>query len=83
MMAMTWCETQVANFNEKLKLDAARKDRVLSAVQRLEEFCKSEDELKIVRSEDVFLQGSVATGTVIKPLKGDESRDSMLFIASI
>lgn len=69
---MTWCETQVTQFNEQIKLDSARVGRVAGAMKRFQEFCEKDDELKAGMAENVFLQGSVATKTVIKPLVGDE-----------
>jgi hypothetical protein len=69
---MTWCETQVARFNDIIKLDSARIARVTAAIQRLQEFCKKDDELKLAMAGDIFLQGSVASQTVIRPLAGEE-----------
>jgi hypothetical protein len=69
---MTWCEAQVTQFNDKIKLDSGRVDRVNAAVQRLQEFCKKDDELKMAMAGDIFLQGSVASKTVIRPSAGDE-----------
>jgi hypothetical protein len=69
---MTWCETQVAQFNASIKLDDKRKERIEGAVKRFQEFCTSDNELKLVSAGKVFLQGSVATATVIKPLDSDE-----------
>jgi hypothetical protein len=71
-LSMTWCESQVTKFNDKLKLDATRSGRITSAVKRLDEFCASDQELSAARDGGVFLQGSVATKTVIKPLANDE-----------
>jgi hypothetical protein len=69
---MTWCESQFASFNDKIKLDPGRLERIRSAAQRLEEFCEKDDELRVARDGAVFLQGSVATSTVVKPLANDE-----------
>jgi hypothetical protein len=69
---MTWCETQVAQFNANIKLDAARKGRIEGAVQRFQEFCDDDPQLKTAMRGGVFLQGSVATGTAVKPLGSDE-----------
>jgi len=69
---MTWCETQVAQFNQDIKLDTARIDRVVGAITRFQEFCKKDDELKAAMADNVFLQGSVATKTTVRPLGDDE-----------
>ena len=69
---MNWRETQVAQFNEKIKLDSVHVDRVIDATKRFKEFCEKDAELKAGIAENVFLQGSVATKTVIRPLAGDE-----------
>ena len=69
---MTWCEKQAAQFNDTIKLDAARVTRVTGAIERFQEFCKKDDQLKTAMAGDVFLQGSVASKTVIRPLTGDE-----------
>jgi hypothetical protein len=53
-------------------LDSARLDRVGGAIKRLQEFCKSDDELKVAIVGDVFLQGSVANKTVVRPLADGE-----------
>jgi len=69
---MTWSEKQVLAFDDKLKLDTTRAGRVTAALTRFEQFCATDAELKAAKSGDVFLQGSVATGTVIRPLDRDE-----------
>lgn len=69
---MTWCEPQIVKFNDKIKLDSGRQERIRNAVQRLEEFCEKDDQLRVAKDGDVFLQGSVATKTVIKPVADDE-----------
>ncbi len=69
---MTWCESQFVKFNDKIKLDSGRLERIRGAVQRLEEFCEKDDQLRAAMDGAVFLQGSVATKTVIKPLVDDE-----------
>jgi hypothetical protein len=69
---MTWCETQFTNFNEKLKLDSTRRQRIVGAVARFQQFCQTDEELSAASAGEVFLQGSVATGAVIKPLADDE-----------
>jgi hypothetical protein len=33
---MTWCEPQIVKFNDKIKLDSGRLERIRGAVQRLE-----------------------------------------------
>jgi hypothetical protein len=71
-MTMTWCEPQIVKLNDKIKLDSGRLERIQGAVKRLDEFCEKDDQLRAARDGSVFLQGSVATRTVIKPLKGDE-----------
>jgi SMODS domain-containing protein len=69
---MTWCVAQVKAFNDKIKLDAGRLDRIRSAVARFQEYCQNDNELDTAILGNVFLQGSVATGTVIKPTGSDE-----------
>lgn len=69
---MTWCELQVGRFDASIKLDAKRKQRIEDALKRFQDFCRNDDQLKVATVGDVFLQGSVATGTVVKPLAGDE-----------
>src|SRR4051812_20243580 len=69
---MTWCEPQLVQFNEKIALDPARRERIAGAIKRLEEFCEKDAELSAARDGEIFLQGSVATQTVVKPLAGDE-----------
>jgi hypothetical protein len=69
---MTWCEPQIVTFNDKIKLDSGRLERIRGAVQRLDEFCEKDDQLRAARDGGVFLQGSVSTKTVIKPLADDE-----------
>jgi hypothetical protein len=71
-MTMTWCESQIVKFNDKIKLDSGRLERIGGAIKRLEEFCEKDEQLRAAGDGSVFLQGSVATQTVIKPLKGDE-----------
>ena len=69
---MTWCEAQVTKFNTQIKLDSTRIDRVVKAIERFQAFCTSDPQLSAARAGDVFLQGSVATKTVVKPIKRDE-----------
>jgi hypothetical protein len=69
---MTWCESQVARFNSDIKLDSERKKRIDGAIDRFQNFCTSDEQLKIATSGSAFLQGSVATGTVIRPLGDGE-----------
>jgi Second Messenger Oligonucleotide or Dinucleotide Synthetase domain len=69
---MTWCASQIVKFNDKIKLDSGRLERIRDAIQRLEEFCEKDDQLRAAMDSGVFLQGSVATKTVIKPLGDDE-----------
>lgn len=67
-----WCEDQFRRFNDTLKLDAQRWGRIESAFGRLVEFCDNDPELNAAKDLDLFLQGSVSTGSVVKPLAGDE-----------
>ena len=67
-----WCEARFENFNAKLKLDATRKDRIVSAIEAFKQFCREDEQLSAAMSEEPFLQGSVATRTAIRPLTKDE-----------
>lgn len=69
---MTWCETHVAQFNDKIKLDSARIERIEGATKRFQEFCQKDEQLSVAIVGNVFLQGSVATKTAIRPLVNDE-----------
>jgi hypothetical protein len=64
---MTWCEAKFQSFNDKLKLDAARRVRIDGAIGRLRDYCAADDELNAAQDQPLFLQGSVAARTVIKP----------------
>lgn len=74
-----WCEKQFAAFNENLKVDDTRQGRILSAVGRFVDFTKCEEQLKLARAADPFLQGSVPTRTVIRPLASDEFDVDVVF----
>jgi hypothetical protein len=67
-----WCGPQFASFDNRLKLDAARRGRIDSALSHFVAFCQQDDQLKAGVAEAPFLQGSVGTGTAIRPLAGDE-----------
>ena len=67
-----WCEAQFAEFNERIKLDSTRRGRIDSAISEFITFCQKDEQLSLARSEQPFLQGSVLTKTVIKPLANDE-----------
>jgi hypothetical protein len=67
-----WCAPQFTRFNERLKLDIARRGRIESALSHFDAFCRQDDQLKVALAEAPFLQGSVATNTAIRPLAGDE-----------
>jgi hypothetical protein len=67
-----WCDSQFESFNNKIRLDATRKDRINSAIAKFITFCETDKELSIALAEKPFLQGSVATSTCIKPLSNDE-----------
>jgi hypothetical protein len=67
-----WCGPQFDRFNERLKLDTARRGRIDSALAHFDAFCRQDDQLKVALAEAPFLQGSVATNTAIRPLVGDE-----------
>jgi hypothetical protein len=69
---MFFCDGHFGVFNERIKLDATRRGRIDSAVANFIAYCENDIELHKVMAEKPFLQGSVATGTVIKPLLGDE-----------
>lgn len=67
-----WCEAQFAKFDEKLRLDKGRRERIVNALQVFEKFCDQDPELKAALAERPFLQGSVPTNTAIRPLGNDE-----------
>lgn len=67
-----WCKSQFQQFNDKIKLDVSRRGRIDSAITRFEEFARNDDELHVASKGSIFLQGSVATQTVIKPIADDE-----------
>jgi len=67
-----WCGTQFAAFNERIKLDPTRSNRIESAIGAFISFCQEDEQLSVAMSETPFLQGSVLTKTAIKPLTGDE-----------
>jgi hypothetical protein len=69
---MTWCEAQFLSFNNAIKLDAERKQRIDGAVTRLVEFCNTDGQLSAALQGELFFQGSVATRTVVKPLAKQE-----------
>jgi len=69
---MTWCEAQVRQFNDKIMLDSNRVERVEAAIRRFEEFCEKDPQLNAARAGQVFLQGSVASKTVVRPLSDGE-----------
>jgi len=64
---MTWCEAKFQSFNDQLKLDAARRSRIDGAICNLRDYCAADEELNAARDQPLFLQGSVAARTVIKP----------------
>jgi hypothetical protein len=67
-----WCSAQFATFNERIKLDLTRRNRIDSAISAFVSFCREDEQLSVAMSENPFLQGSVHTKTAIKPLTGDE-----------
>lgn len=67
---MTWCPAIFLAFNDKIKLDARRRNRINDAVARFRRFCACDEHLKIAQAGDIFLHGSVATNTIIKPSVG-------------
>lgn len=67
-----WCEAQFAKFDEKLRLDKGRRERILSALRGFETACEQDSQLKAALAEQPFLQGSVPTNTAIRPLGNDE-----------
>lgn len=69
---MTWCLTQFQRFDESIRLNQGRWERIDQAVSRLVEFCDSDDELRAAKNDDLFFQGSVRTRTVIKPIADDD-----------
>lgn len=69
---MAWCETQFSRFNEAIRLDATRRQRIDSAVAAFVDFCHRDPQLAAAMNAQPFLQGSVATGTAVRPLSGDE-----------
>lgn len=69
---LIWCDSQFRAFNEKIRLDITRRQRIESAISAFSKFCETDGELAAAKSGTPFLQGSVATDTVIRPLSGDE-----------
>ena len=67
---MAWCRDAFRVFNEKIKLDARRLERIDGAVARFKRFCAGDEQLRIVQSGEVFLDSSVAMKTAIRPLAG-------------
>jgi len=69
---LMWCESQFTAFNENIRLNATRRSRIESAISAFIEFCHQDKQLSFALAENPFLQGSVATGTAIRPLSNDE-----------
>ncbi|MCK6458211.1 MAG: nucleotidyltransferase [Phycisphaerae bacterium] len=69
---MMWCEAQFAKFDEKLRLDQGRRDRIQSALGAFNDFCQRDEQLRAALAEPPFLQGSVPMLCAIKPLGKDE-----------
>ena len=69
---MTWCDAAFEEFNRRIKLDNTRWSRIDSAHTHLREFAFGDEALSQVIGGDIFLQGSVPSGTVIKPCKSDD-----------
>ncbi len=67
-----WCDQQFAKFDGRLKLDKGRQERITSALGGFVEFCRRDDQLRAAMSDAPFLQGSVPSGTAIRPLGNDE-----------
>jgi len=60
-------------------LDPTRRGRIESAVDSFGEFCRVDPQLSVVLAGDPFLQGSVATGTAVRPLSSDEFDVDVIF----
>jgi hypothetical protein len=67
-----WCQDSFATFNQQLMLDGARAERIAGAVKRFTEFTEADQELRTARAGEPFLQGSVPSRTVIRPLARDD-----------
>ncbi|WP_165223330.1 nucleotidyltransferase [Aquisphaera insulae] len=67
-----WCDAHFNKFNNQLKLDQTRRGRIDSAVAAFEKFCRDDEQLSAAMTGPPFLQGSVATGTAIRPIANDE-----------
>lgn len=74
-----WCDQHFAAFNNSLKLDSTRQDRIDSAVARFIAFAKKDEQLKLAMAAEPFFQGSVATRTAIRPLASDEFDVDVVF----
>jgi len=66
MGGAVWYEDQFQRFNTALKLDTERRVGIDRAVTRLIGFCDAEPELSIAKADNLFLEGSVSTGSVVK-----------------
>lgn len=63
-----------ARFLDNIELDHGRVRRIVSAAQRLAEFCQSDSEIGQY-APHVFFQGSFSIGTAVKPLHARQEYD--------
>ncbi|MDO8571105.1 MAG: nucleotidyltransferase, partial [bacterium] len=69
---MQLCENQFGKFNSSIRIDDDRKKKIESAFEHFTDFSKTDPEISTASDGHPFLQGSMATHTIVKPLKGGE-----------
>ncbi len=65
--------------NDVISLDKTRVDRIDKALSHLSDFCSNDEEVSKAKI-DLYLQGSYALGTGIKPIKGEFDVDVVLLL---
>lgn len=69
---MVWCNERFDAFDTGLHIGTERSKRIESALTHLRDFIRSDEELSQVATENIFVQGSVSYGTVVKPIHREE-----------
>ena len=75
-----WCESEFRELSNSINLNPARRDRINSALEHFERFCGNEPALSAAMGKNrPFVQGSVASGTSIRPIQSDEHDVDVVF----